>query len=886
MSLAWCYHLITPLSRLTLEKLSNKMDKFLDRFQHPSAEVSDKLERLGEGIKKLFHPNSRHDDPEEKRHDEKLEEIRARHRFQSFAKEREGNHVKWYVDAHDYFYAASELLESAQSCIFIQDWWLSPELYLRRPPSQNELWRLDRILKRKAEAGVKIFVIVYKEVNVSNTMNSEHTKHALEDLHPNIACMRHPDHFDGEETVLFWSHHQKVIVVDDNTACIGGLDLCFGRWDTSSHSLADCHIPDLTQTVWPGQDYNNARVQDFQEVAKWASNQQSRLEVPRMPWHDVHMMIRGPTVFDICQHFVERWNFIYNLKYVKKRGTHGRYELLAFPQIPGQGMPDDPSHPDHEPVTQHPSYEHWAQAGRRFLGMGDHGQTSSNFPSTDLGPKGNMKVQVVRSCGDWSNGTTTEHSIQDAYIQLIEQAQRFIYIENQFFITTCSTAKDSRIRNQIGLALANRIVQAARANEPFKVVVAIPCIPGFSGNLDNAEESGGTMAIMDWTYKAICRGPDSIFSHVQTHEVDPRKYISFYNLRSFDRIDYDPATLKQIEQAAGISYYEAEAALARIYLGESAGSEELKQNKEVTFKLAQKGESMGAGNRDMTAREGNTMKVDLPQSVDEARQRLRTWSEAASRYNSGVPASIATQGYSNGLENLPWLGSEQSERDAFVTEELYIHTKCMIVDDLKVIMGSANINDRSMVGDRDSEIALVVEDQDMIDSTMAGEYWKASRFAATLRRRLYKEHLGLLPPQSNSLQSNEPTRSMLPVNVPQEDELGSREDQLVADPMGRELEEMWNGRASVNTEAFNKVFRCVPAAGILNWNDYAEYVPSGPNAPKVCHVAPCAGDVHEVKRELSRIQGHLVEMPLDFLEQDKMYREGKAVNLVTMDIYT
>jgi phospholipase D1/2 len=290
------------------------------------------------------------------------------------------------------------------------------------------------------------------------------------------------------------------------------------------------------------------------------------------------------------------------------------------------------------------------------------------------------------------------------------------------FITTCSTAKDSRIRNQIGLALANRIVQAARANEPFKVVVAIPCIPGFSGNLDNAEESGGTMAIMDWTYKAICRGPDSIFSHVQTHGVDPRKYISFYNLRSFDRIDYDPATLKQIEQAAGISDYEAEAALARIYLGESAGSEELKQNKEVTFKLAQKGESMGAGNRDMTAREGNTMKVDLPQSVDEARQRLRTWSEAASRYNSGVPASIATQGYSNGLENLPWLGSEQSERDAFVTEELYIHTKCMIVDDLKVIMGSANINDRSMVGDRDSEIALVVEDQDMIDSTMAGEY--------------------------------------------------------------------------------------------------------------------------------------------------------------------
>ena len=119
-------------------------------------------------------------------------------------------------------------------------------------------------------------------------------------------------------------------------------------------------------------------------------------------------MIQGPAVFDICQHFVERWNFIYNLKYKKKRGTDGRYELLAFPHAPGEGMPDQLSHPDHEPVTQHPYYQQWAQTGRRFLGMEANPQTSTQLPSTNLGPKGNMKVQVVRSCGDWSNGTTTE----------------------------------------------------------------------------------------------------------------------------------------------------------------------------------------------------------------------------------------------------------------------------------------------------------------------------------------------------------------------------------------------------------------------------------------------------------------------------------------------
>lgn len=32
----------------------------------------------------------------------------------------------------------------------------------------------------------------------------------LEALHPNITCMRHPDHIGAKDTVEFWSHHEKV----------------------------------------------------------------------------------------------------------------------------------------------------------------------------------------------------------------------------------------------------------------------------------------------------------------------------------------------------------------------------------------------------------------------------------------------------------------------------------------------------------------------------------------------------------------------------------------------------------------------------------------------------------------------------------------------------
>jgi len=38
------------------------------------------------------------------------------------------------------------------------------ELYLRRPPTANEDYRIDRMLIAAAERGVKVNIIVYKEV--------------------------------------------------------------------------------------------------------------------------------------------------------------------------------------------------------------------------------------------------------------------------------------------------------------------------------------------------------------------------------------------------------------------------------------------------------------------------------------------------------------------------------------------------------------------------------------------------------------------------------------------------------------------------------------------------------------------------------------------------
>ncbi|KMU81459.1 phospholipase D1 [Coccidioides immitis RMSCC 3703] len=84
-------------------------------------------------------------------------------RYGSFAPERDHNDAKWYVDGCTYMWAVSRALETAKESIWILDWWLSPELYLRRPPSKNEQYRVDCMLQAAAQRGVKVNVIVYKE---------------------------------------------------------------------------------------------------------------------------------------------------------------------------------------------------------------------------------------------------------------------------------------------------------------------------------------------------------------------------------------------------------------------------------------------------------------------------------------------------------------------------------------------------------------------------------------------------------------------------------------------------------------------------------------------------------------------------------------------------
>jgi len=71
-------------------------------------------------------------------------------RFGSFAPLRTDGNSTWFVDGCSFMSAVADAIESAEEEVMIADWWLSPEIYMKRPVFHGDRWRLDTLLQRKA----------------------------------------------------------------------------------------------------------------------------------------------------------------------------------------------------------------------------------------------------------------------------------------------------------------------------------------------------------------------------------------------------------------------------------------------------------------------------------------------------------------------------------------------------------------------------------------------------------------------------------------------------------------------------------------------------------------------------------------------------------------
>lgn len=165
----------------------------------------------------------------------------------------------------------------------------------------------------------------------------------------------------------------------------------------------------------------------------------------------------------------------------------------------------------------------------------------------------------------------------------------------------------------------------------------------------------------------------------------------------------------------------------------------------------------------------------------------------------------------------------------------------------------------------------------MIDSTMNGQPYRAARLAATLRRHLWREHLGLLLPQEFD-SSNNPN-AQPPNDCPNSNGEGP-EYEFVADPLGEELWKTWASQATTNTEVFRFLFRVDPDDNIKTFDDYDQFAPR--KSTKQGHLHDPFLPVSIVRENLDKIKGHLVWMPFDFLKDAEMAEPGLSVNQVTV----
>ncbi|XP_031604633.1 phospholipase D1 isoform X1 [Oreochromis aureus] len=695
------------------------------------------------------------------------------HRFGSFARVEVNIPAKWYVNGKTYMEDVANALEEAKEEIFITDWWLSPEIFLKRPVVEGNRWRLDCILKRKAQQGVRIFVMLYKEVELALGINSGYSKRTLLRLHPNIKVMRHPDHVSS--AVYLWAHHEKIIVIDQSVAFVGGIDLAYGRWDDREHRLTDVgsvtlshleqaaaaspsmaaqangsstvsqsngkgvftvadsmdqprlkshgrlrrtrmsirrHLqkhglahPDSDSDLepeessdpvqnepagvgelhgntrfWHGKDYCNFVHKDWIQLDKPFDDFIDRHKTPRMPWHDIASVVHGKAARDVARHFIQRWNFT---KLVKPK-----YRSLSYPYL----LPKS----------------HTTAGEQRY-------QVPNCIPT---------KVQILRSASDWSAGIKYhEESIHNAYVHVIKNSQHFIYIENQFFI---SCADNKYVFNQIGDAIAERIIRAYREGKKYRVYVVTPLLPGFEGDI-NTGGGSAIQAVMHFNYRTMNRGDHSIISQLKREMGD--NWINYISI---------------------------------------------------------------AGLRTHTDLEGK-----------------------------------------------------------LVTELIYVHSKMLIADDNTVIIGSANINDRSMLGKRDSEVAVIVEDSEMVDSVMDGEPYKAGKYALQLRLECFKTILGTY---------TDPTID-------------------VSDPISDHFyKEVWMSTSARNASIYQRVFRCLPSSDVRNIMELEGYLAKAGLDKE---------DPARAQEELKKIRGFLVQFPLQFLsEQNLLPPIGSKEAMVPMEVWT
>ncbi|XP_018573262.1 phospholipase D2 isoform X1 [Anoplophora glabripennis] len=732
----------------------------------------------------------------------------------SFAPIRTNITASWFVDGATYMSAVADAIESAKEEVFITDWWLSPEIYLKRPAIVADYWQLDKLLERKAKQGVKIYILLYKEVEMALGLNSYYSKQKLITASENIKVLRHPDH--ARAGILLWAHHEKTVVIDQTFAFLGGIDLCYGRWDDDKHRLTD--LGSITPTLdvstlkkksssVPGGDviypipvpyYKQTPLPEVQEPDTPTPEESCTL--PQLePGDDLLMPCKAPDKAKLNTPDPERKNLMNDIKDTIKNKGKELIHLVYNPHESEEGT-DQPDTPDGPEVCQKD-----LQTPEQIIESLDGsakfwiGKDYVNFIVKDF-------TNLDSPFDDFIDRVTTPRMPwHDMGVCVQGPAARDV---SRHFIQRWNATK----------------LEKAKKNDLYPYLMPksydrYDTLPVYFPNMTHKVTCQVLRSVSTWSCGFL--EPDTVEQSIHEAYIDTitkaQHYIYIENQFFITLPFRNPNVRNQI----------ADALYKRIVRAHKSG-EVFRVFVVLPLLPGFEGEVGGASGTSLHAIT-HWNYSSISQGQDAILNRLK---------GAGIedPSEYITF---YGLRNHSTLNSEP------ITELIYVHSKLMIVDDKIVVCGSANINDRSLIGKRDSEIAVIIEDEAFEDGIMNGKSFPCGEFAGSLRKHLFKEHLGTLG---------------------QENEVF---DLDVTDPTSDYFyREVWYKTASLNTEFYEKVFHCLPTDSVQTFGDLKKNHEEKPL---------WVNEYSRAQKMLDSIQGHLVLFPLNFLCKENLTPAANSV---------
>ncbi|KAL7220740.1 hypothetical protein ACSBR2_013600 [Camellia fascicularis] len=745
------------------------------------------------------------------------------HRFGSFAPPRglteDGSQAQWFVDGLAAFEAIALAIEEAKSEIFICGWWLCPELYLRRPFQAHASSRLDALLEEKAKKGVQIYILLYKEVALALKINSVYSKKKLLGIHENVRVLRYPDHFSSG--VYLWSHHEKLVIVDYQICFIGGLDLCFGRYDSFEHQVGD-----YPPTVWPGKDYYNPRESEPNSWEDTMKDELDRQKYPRMPWHDVHCALWGPPCRDVARHFVQRWN------YAKRNKAPNEQAIpLLMPQ--------------HHMVIPH------------YMGGSEEMEVQTHVGNDHK----DIRIQ---------DSFSSRSSFQDVPLLLPQEADGLDTPTGDPKLNGLARTWDFRDQpsrgNRSPFSFRKPKIDPSTSNLPMKGFVDDLGTSDYQHELPSDAMMLPGIRSSDKEWWETQERSDQVVSADETGQVGPRISCHCQIIRSVSQWS---AGTSQIEESIHNAYCSLiEKAEHFIYI-------------ENQFFISGLSGDEVIRNRILESLYRRIMRAYNEKKCFRAFIVIPLLPGFQGGVDDGGAAAVRTimhwqyrticRGHNSILHNLyDLLGSRMHDYISFyglraygrlfdggpvATSQIYVHSKIMIIDDCISLIGSANINDRSLLGSRDSEIGVLIEDKEFVDSCMGGKPWKAGKFSSSLRLTLWSEHLGL--PAGEISQINDP----------------------VVDSTYKDI---WMATAKTNTMIYQDVFSCIPNDLIHSrvalkqcttcWKEKLGHttIDLGIALEKLESYQDGNIKGTDPLERLESVKGHLVSFPLDFMSREDL----------------